>query len=114
MQKLIKLLSANHLDEATHRARLNQAMPKDNELLGELSLHLVQIIEAKLIQLESLAKALQVACLDAGNSGIFEQKTDGFNFALWLQEEAKTLQTLAALQSDAGYFSNKAAGGDHV
>lgn len=106
MNEIINLLCSTNLEQVIQNARLNKANPKELALLAELSDKIELTIEAKLTQLESIAKAVQVACLDDGNTGMFNQKTDGFHFAYWLEEEAKTLQRLTAILTDAVYLKN--------
>ncbi|WP_178861684.1 hypothetical protein [Thiomicrorhabdus cannonii] len=105
MEKLIKIMRSNNLEAIANRVRMGKAAGNDLATLREFAWQAETHIECRLVQLESLAKALQVACLDADNTGIFDPKIDGFNFGFWLQEEAQTLQALTAMQSDLEYLS---------
>jgi|GEM_PF-2175633 len=107
MRELLAVLKQNNLEAVADKARRGKATANERDLLKGVAGQIDNQIEARLIQIESLAKAVQVACIDADGSGIYDHQTDGFNFAYWLQEEAQTLQALTVMQSDYDYLSSK-------
>lgn len=107
MEKLLKVLKQNNLEAVADKARRGKTTANERDLLKGVSGQIENHIEARLIQIESLAKAVQVACVDSENSGIYDHQTDGFNFAYWLQEEVQTLQALNVMQSDYDYLSSE-------
>ena len=104
MEKLINLLRSNNYQSAADKARTGKASKEELAFLKDFSDQAGVHIESRLIQLESIAKAVQVACIDADNSGMYDHKIDGFNFAYWIQEEAQALHSITALKEDAEYL----------
>lgn len=111
MKKLLTLLSENNLEETSKRAQLGNPTPKDLALLEEVATKTHVEIEGRLMQLESIARAVQVASNDKGNTGLFT-RIDGFNLAWWLEEEAKTLQALFSIKSDYEHLTKNTKGAE--
>jgi len=111
MRDLLTLLRENNLEETANRARIHNATEKDIHLLEEVAFKTELSIEGRLSQLESIARAVQVATLDETKTGIFS-RIDGFNLANWLEEGAQTLQALFSMKSDYEQLSQKVGGAE--
>lgn len=108
MKEIIQTLRKHSFSDLCSKANAGTATQEELQLLDGLSVHINDEVQSRLVHLESLAKAFQLASLDDGNEGLFDMKTDGFNFGVWLESEAATISELHFITGEANFFQKQA------